>query len=43
MLPGRKTNFSTSSEILIAESVLLGDVPEIYIQGDIFGDGHVSR
>lgn len=43
VLPGRKTNFSTSSEILIAESVLLGDVPEIYIQGDIFGDGHVSR
>ena len=35
-LPGRKSSFSTTSEILIAESVLLGDVPQIYIQGDIF-------
>ena len=43
VLPGRKTNFSTSSEVLIAESVLLGDVPEIYIQGDIFGKGYVSQ
>ena len=43
VLPGRKTNFSTSSEVLIAESVLLGDVPEIYIQGDIFGKGYVNQ
>ena len=41
VLPGRKTNFSTLSQVLIAESVLLGDVPEVYIQGDIFGS--VSR
>ena len=41
VLPGRKTNFSTLSQVLIAESVLLGDVPEVYIQGDIFGG--VSR
>lgn len=37
VLPGRKTNFSTSSEVLIAESILVGDVPQIYLQGDIFG------
>lgn len=41
VLPGRKTNFSTTSEVLIAESILVGDVPQIYLQGDIFG-GRVS-
>ena len=38
VLPGRKTNFSTTSEVLIAESILVGDVPQIYLQGDIFGE-----
>ncbi len=37
VLPGRTQNFSTSSEVLIAESVLVGDVPQVYLQGDIFG------
>ena len=41
VLPGRTQNYSTSSEVLIAESVLLGDVPQVYLQGDIFGG--VSR
>ncbi len=29
--------FSTQSEVLIAESVLLGKVPEAYLNGNIFG------
>ena len=41
VLPGRTQNYTTSSEVLIAESVLLGDVPQVYLQGDIFGG--VSR
>ncbi len=37
VLPGRKSEFSTLSQMLIAESVLLGDVPDVYIHGDLFG------
>ena len=32
-LPGRKEIFSTTSEVLVAESVLVGEVPEIYFGG----------
>ena len=43
VLPGQSRQFTTSSQVLIAESVLLGDVPQIYIHADIFGEGYVSR
>ncbi len=40
VLPGRTHNFATISQVLIAESVLIGDVPNVYLQGDIFGKGY---
>ena len=40
VLPGRTHAFSAISQVLIAESVLIGDVPNVYLQGDIFGKGY---
>ena len=42
VLPGRGETFSVCSQVLIAESVLVGKVPETYLHADIFGDGYVT-
>lgn len=40
VMPGRTHRFSAISQVLIAESVLVGEVPNVYLQGDIFGNGY---
>lgn len=37
ILPSRSLTVQGSSQVLIAESVIVGKVPEIYLNGDIFG------
>lgn len=32
------SNFASTTEVLICESVLVGKVPEVYLQSDLFGD-----
>lgn len=41
VLPGRINRFTVTTQVLIAESVLIGDVPETYLYANIFGDGYV--
>ena len=41
VLPGRTNRFTVTTQVLIAESVLIGDVPETYLYANIFGDGYV--
>ena len=43
VLPGRKTNFSTSSEVLIAKASCSAMFPKFTFRGDIFGKGYVSQ
>ena len=38
VMPSRTENFAVTTEILIGESVLVGRVPDAYLQSDIFGD-----
>ncbi len=38
IMPSGTRNFASLTEVLICESVLLGKVPEVYLQADIFGD-----
>ena len=42
VLPAKTRSFVSSSQVLIAESVLVGDVPNVYLQGNIFGNGYTS-
>ena len=37
VLPGRTSSFSTLSQVLLAESVLVGDVPQMYLNGGWMG------
>ena len=37
VMPSRTENFAVTTEILIGESVLVGRVPDAYLQSDIFG------
>lgn len=39
VLPSRTLRVFGSSQLLIAESVIVGKVPEVYLNGDIFGSG----
>lgn len=39
VMPSETSNFSSLTEVLICESVLVGKIPETYLQADIFGDG----
>lgn len=39
ILPSRTVQVCGSSQLLIAESVIVGKVPEVYLNGDIFGGG----
>ena len=38
VMPSRTENFAVTTEILIGESVLVGQVPDAYLQSDIFGN-----
>ena len=40
IMPARTRNFASRTEVLICESVLVGKVPEVYLQSDIFGNGY---
>lgn len=40
VMPSGTSNFASLTEVLICESVLLGKVPETYLQADIFGGGY---
>lgn len=38
VMPSRTENFAVVTEILVGESVLVGSVPDAYLQSDIFGN-----
>lgn len=38
VMPSRTENFAVLTEILIGESVIVGNVPDAYLQSDIFGN-----
>lgn len=40
ILPSETSNFASLTEVLICESVLVGKVPDSYLQADIFGNGY---
>lgn len=40
VMPSGTSNFSSLTEVLICESVLLGKVPDTYLQADIFGNSY---
>ncbi len=40
IMPSGSSNFASLTEVLICESVLVGKVPDTYLQADIFGDGY---
>ena len=38
VMPSRTENFAVTTDILIGESVIVGTVPDAYLQSDIFGN-----
>ncbi len=38
VMPARTKNFAVSTQILVGESVIIGKVPDTYLQSDIFGN-----
>ena len=38
VMPSRTENFAVTTEILVGESVIVGTVPDTYLQSDIFGN-----
>ena len=38
VMPSRTENFAVTTEILVGESVIVGNIPDAYLQSDIFGD-----
>lgn len=40
IMPSGTSNFASLTQVLICESVLVGKVPETYLQADIFGGGY---
>lgn len=40
ILPSGTSNFASLTQVLICECVLVGKVPETYLQADIFGQGY---
>ncbi len=40
VMPAKTHRFSAISQVLISESILVGEVPNVYLQGDIFGKGY---
>ena len=37
VMPSRTENFAVKTDILIGESIIVGTVPDVYLQSDIFG------
>ena len=37
VMPSRTENFAVATEILVGESVIVGSIPDAYLQSDIFG------
>lgn len=37
VMPSKTENFAVTTDILVGESVIVGDVPDAYLQSDIFG------
>lgn len=40
IMPSGTRNFASMTEVLICESVLVGKVPDTYLQTDLFGNGY---
>ncbi len=40
IMPSGTSNFASLTEVLVCESVIVGAVPETYLQADIFGDSY---
>ncbi len=40
VMPSGTSNFASLTEVLICESVIVGRVPETYLQGNLFGGGY---
>lgn len=40
VMPAATREFTSVTQVLIAESVLVGDVPQVYLQGNLFGNGY---
>ena len=38
VMPSRTENFAVATEILVGEFVIVGNVPDTYLQTDVFGD-----
>ena len=38
VMPSRTENFAVTTEILVGEFVIVGSVPDTYLQSDIFGN-----
>lgn len=38
VMPGKTKNFAVTTDILVGESVIVGTVPNTYLQSDIFGN-----
>ena len=38
VMPSRTENFAVTTEILVGESVIVGEIPDAYLQSDIFGN-----
>lgn len=39
ILPSKTRNFASLTEVLISESIIVGTVPDTYLQADLFGKG----
>ncbi len=40
IMPSGSSNFASLTEVLICESVLVGKIPDTYLQADLFGGGY---
>ncbi len=40
VMPSGTSNFASLTEVLICESVIVGTVPDAYLQGNLFGSGY---
>ena len=38
VMPSGSKEISSVTEVLVAESVIVGEVPDVFLQGDIFGE-----
>ena len=38
VMPSKTKNFAVATEILVGESIIVGNIPDVYLQSDVFGD-----